>query len=125
MSGQSIFDKVKGKFVISILLIGGIWLGLIFYLGLKKQNQLKEEQFILERKKSDLISRNLEIEEQLRRLQDEAYLEKEARKKFNYQREGEQLVIFVEPSTSSTASLAAIEDGVFTKLKNWIKLLFD
>jgi len=85
---------------------------------------LKEKLAVLERSQAQIGSRNQDIERQLQQLQDPAFLEKEARQKFNYQREGEKAIIFVEPSTSSSVSAEAPKNrSFFTKFINWLKLL--
>lgn len=97
---------------------------IVIYKDWQRQLALKEKLAVLERSQAQIGSRNQDIESQLQQLQDPAFLEKEARQKFNYQREGEKAVIFVEPSTSSPVSAEAPKNrGFFTKFIDWLKLL--
>lgn len=115
--------KNKVLIVLSIFVLG--WLGVIIYNSLQKQSLLKEELAQFERNRAEIISRNEDIQIQLEQLQDPAFLEKEARRKFSYQKEGEKVVIFVEPATGSIVSVEQIEtEGSFTNLKNWFKFIF-
>ena len=121
----SIFAGFKNKVLIllSIFILG--WLGVIIYNSLQKQSLLKEELAQFERNRAEIIGRNEDIQTQLEQLQDPAFLEKEARRKFSYQKEGEKVVIFVESATGSVVSVKQIEtEGSFTNLKNWFKFMF-
>ena len=126
MNIQSIFTGFKTKFLSFFLLLVIVWLVTNIYNTWQRRNLLEEELASLTRRQSQLSERNREIETQLKQLKDPTFLEKEARARFNYQKEGEQLVIFVQPPTSSAISTEAGEkSGIFTKLKNWFKVIFN
>lgn len=125
MSRSSIIAGLKTKLLFGAAFVLIVWLVVGIVDALQNKKALDEQLAALMRAKQELEERNVEIGNEITDFQDPEFIEREARRKFNYQREGERVVVFVP---GPPASAEATEDGesvpFFTKIKNWFKVIF-
>ncbi|MDO8600510.1 MAG: septum formation initiator family protein [bacterium] len=87
------FLRNPATLLIALLLF--VWLGVQFWGVAKKAYVLREERKRLETELVLLQKRKAELEEGLARLQSEAFLEREAKRRLNLKNPGEQVVVIV------------------------------
>lgn len=125
MRHKSIFELLKIKALIAGLIILIIWLVVGVTNAWENKKLLDAQRVALERTKADLEARNEDIVIEIKDLQDPEFIEREARRKFNYQREGEQVVVFVPGATPSATLVVSTEsENFFTKMGDWFKVIF-
>lgn len=88
--------------LIVIFLLG--WLGIQFWEVAQKAYVLYEERKKLELELASLQKRKAEFEEGLSRFQSDAYLEREAKRRLNLKKSGEQVIIIIPEEKNEPAA---------------------
>lgn len=88
--------------LVALFLLG--WFGVQFFGVAKKAWTLREERKRLEAELASLQQKKSELEEGLSRFQSDAYVEREAKRRLNLKKPGEQAVIIVPEETKKPAT---------------------
>lgn len=88
----------RQKIVFWVGLLALPFLGLIFTSSLSKRKSIIEEVRFLEQEAKRVTEENSRLRQTIEGVQSEVLKELEVRKKFNYAKPGEVLVLFVSPS---------------------------
>lgn len=106
--------------LIALFLFG--WLGVQFFGVAKKALVLREERKRLEMELASLQKRKAELEAGLSRFQSDAYVEREAKRRLNLKKPGEQAVIIVpEESKKPATTSPGFWQRISTELFFWKK----
>lgn len=98
-------------------------IGIVSY----QKYQISQEISNIDGELKALSAKSEDLKALKRRLSDSAYLEKEARKKLNFQKEGEKAVIIVGGSKSTIKNKESQKDGQKeeeSNLQKWFTTLF-
>jgi len=116
---------MRQKLIFLLLAVASIAL-LFGAVRLFNQNfQLKEQLAQLERSRQKLEERHDQLSGSFEALSDPEVLEREARLKLNYQKEGEHSVIIVPPRQADLATTSEGEyNGFLANPVRWFKFIF-
>ncbi len=123
--------KTRGFFktallIILLLPVAGFLAYKIYTVSLERY-QINKQSSTVSAKLQELAAKNKDLKALVIKLQDKSFLEKEARKKLNYQLPGEQSIIITrQSSTGASAPLkeTAQKASLLSNAKRWLEVLF-
>lgn len=119
---QDLGVKIMSVVLLSFLLV---WLGVSLFNYYERDKELKREFAILASKIAVLKERNEELKNESQNLKNSEFIEQQAKERFNFQKVGEHVVVFVDQrATPSVAAATSSEVGFFTKIMNFFTVLF-
>ena len=122
----------RSKFVLASLVF--VLFVIAFYTtgSLYQNYQIRKEMAILDKTLDDLHNKNAELKLSEKKLTDPDFIEREAKVKLNFKKEGEEVVILVDDPYSLDGTTADKEKGAEEKgrssgnsnVKKWIDVIF-
>ncbi len=118
--------SLKAKLLIVLLLSAAGFLSYKIYTVSLERYQINKQSSTVSAKLQELNEKNKDLKALVARLQDKAFLEKEARKKLNYQMPGEQSVIITGQNPAGASKNEAGKTGApsTSNVKQWLEILF-
>lgn len=122
---------LKGRFE-RIIVKGLLWLCIVFVLGVavflsgavwevkQKQDLAWQERNNAGRSHEELEERKSTLLEQVSHFESERGLEEEFRKRFPVAKEGEEVIVLIDPQHEADAAVATPPKGVWATLRSWL-----